>query len=127
MMQEIRTRIVVEDIADVGMPDLWKIEFPIQVKLSNGSFIKVDQGFITDFASVPRFLHSIITPIGRHKLPAIIHDYLYTNHTMSRKDSDQEFLKWLMKKDPKRTIKNRLMFYAVRLFGAKRYKNKGNK
>ncbi len=39
--------------------------------------IEVPAGFVTDFASIPRFLWAIIPPRGRYNRPAIVHDFLY--------------------------------------------------
>ena len=33
-------------------------------------------GYRTDFASVPRFFHRIVSPVGRHGKAAIVHDWL---------------------------------------------------
>ena len=37
----------------------------------------IPKGFITDFASVPRWLWSILPPHGKMANAAILHDYLY--------------------------------------------------
>jgi hypothetical protein len=39
--------------------------------------IKAPSGLITDLASVPEALWSIVGPIGRHLESSIVHDYLY--------------------------------------------------
>jgi hypothetical protein len=38
--------------------------------------IRVPAGYRTDFASIPRFFHRVINPIGRHGKAAVIHDWL---------------------------------------------------
>lgn len=43
---------------------------------SQGDVIVAPRGFITDFASVPRFLHGFIGPRGAYTRAAIIHDWL---------------------------------------------------
>lgn len=41
-------------------------------------YVRVDKGFVTDFASIPRGLWNIFPPAaGRHSKPAVIHDCLY--------------------------------------------------
>lgn len=42
-----------------------------------GRTIRVPSGFVTDFASVPWYARSAISVLGRHSIPAIVHDYLY--------------------------------------------------
>lgn len=43
----------------------------------DGWVLEVPAGFVTDFASIPRALWTIIPPRGRYNRPAIIHDFLY--------------------------------------------------
>ncbi len=40
--------------------------------------IKVPQGFLTDFASIPRLFWPILPPFGPWRYAAVIHDYLFT-------------------------------------------------
>ena len=87
--------------------------------------IKVPIGFVTDFASIPRFARIIIPKLGKQNKAAVLHDYLYQHHqltikglrlTVSRKEADITFLdsmealgvaKW----------KRLIMFICVRAFG----------
>ncbi|QDP50756.1 MAG: hypothetical protein Unbinned1322contig1001_32 [Prokaryotic dsDNA virus sp.] len=48
----------------------------IQFHSSFVGTITVPAGYRTDFASVPRFFHRIISPVGRHGKAAIVHDWL---------------------------------------------------
>lgn len=54
-----------------------KLLAPLEYLTEDGWRIAVPAGFITDFASIPRVLWSLIPPRGRYNRPAIIHDYLY--------------------------------------------------
>lgn len=109
----------------------WILHEPIFVQLSNGHDLMIGTGYLTDFASVPRFLWSFISPIGQVNLPSIIHDFLYTEHIYNRKFADEEFLKWMDFLAPHYRFKNRLMYYAVRIFGQGRWnkycRNESNK
>lgn len=58
----------------------------------SGDRITVPVGFETDFASIPRSLWSILPPFDKHLPAAIIHDYLYTIQTRTRKECDAIFL-----------------------------------
>jgi len=62
-----------------------------EIGVSNVS-VTVPPGFVTDFASIPPALHSLIQKEGRYLLPAVVHDYLYWKQTCTRKQSDQIFL-----------------------------------
>jgi len=53
-----------------------------------GDSIVVPAGFVTDFASVPRALWSELSPVGEHKLAAIVHDYLYWFQPCEREETD---------------------------------------
>ncbi len=48
----------------------------IRFESSAGKVITVPAGYRTDFASVPRFFHRIVSPVGRHGKAAIVHDWL---------------------------------------------------
>ncbi|MGE5265740.1 MAG: DUF1353 domain-containing protein [Deltaproteobacteria bacterium] len=53
-----------------------------------GRIIRVPSGFVTDFASVPWYARSAISVLGRHSIPAIVHDYLYWEQRCSREQAD---------------------------------------
>jgi hypothetical protein len=50
--------------------------------------IMVPRGFVTDFASIPRPLWAMLSPVGDYKLAAIVHDYLYWFQPCTRAQSD---------------------------------------
>ena len=47
--------------------------------------VEIPNGFITDFASVPRLFWNIFPPIGNYRNAAIVHDYLYRTRFMCAK------------------------------------------
>lgn len=53
-----------------------------------GKSVSVPIGFVTDFASVPRVFWTALPRDGQYTYPAIIHDYLYWEQPVSRKDAD---------------------------------------
>jgi len=71
----------------------WIVKEPLkyQVGISNDS-VTVPRGFVTDFATIPPILQSLIQQNGPHLLPAVVHDYLYWKQTCSRDEADQLFL-----------------------------------
>jgi lipopolysaccharide export LptBFGC system permease protein LptF len=62
------------------------------------------------------FLALIITPYGRQKKAAVVHDYLYQNRIGSRKYADDVFYE-AMRVEGTWAPKAWLMWTGVRLFG----------
>jgi hypothetical protein len=86
--------------------------------------VTVPKGFITDFASVPRILWSILPPTGRYTKAAVLHDFLYSNAShleLTRKQCDKMFLQGMEILGVKRWVRNTI-YRAVRIFGNKYYK-----
>ena len=57
--------------------------------------VRVPQGFMTDLASIPKRLQSVVGKLGHHLLPAILHDYMYVQgakSSLTKKQADQIFL-----------------------------------
>ena len=59
------------------------------------------EGTYTDFASIPKWLHSVFSPTGKHGKAAVVHDLLYrtpelinkaTNKPFTKKEADLLFL-----------------------------------
>ena len=65
------TDLVVEELGG----RLWKLRAPL---IYHGAYeaLEVPAGTETDFASVPRFLWSLIPTYGRYTKAAVLHDYL---------------------------------------------------
>lgn len=91
------------------------------VNTSIGEII-VPKGFVTDFASVPRFFWRIIPPWGRYSPAAVVHDYLYYIGDFGKRRADLVFLE-LMKRLGVSYWKRRVMYYAVKWFGFTAWKN----
>ena len=93
-------------------------------KEDDSTGITVPKNFVTDFASVPKFLWSILPPTGRYTKAAVLHDYLYPKECkvdLTRKECDKIFLSAMKILGVKKYT--RLVFYrAVRLFGKKHFK-----
>jgi hypothetical protein len=82
--------------------------------------IRVPAGFVTDLASVPRVLWSILPPHGRYAKAAIVHDYLYVHAIRNKAYADKVFLE-AMEVLGVPTLKRKAMYLAVRLFGRGNY------
>jgi len=89
--------------------------------LGSGDKIIVPDGFITDFASVPRIFWSILPSIGKYSSASILHDYLYFSKIKSRKESDKIFYEAMLVSGVKKW-KAKIIHKIVRIFGAKPYK-----
>jgi hypothetical protein len=50
--------------------------------------VKVPAGFVTDFASIPRIFWIALPKDGLYTYPAIVHDYLYWEQTVSKDEAD---------------------------------------
>jgi hypothetical protein len=82
----------------------------------SGWQIRVPDGFVTDFASVPAPLWSFIAPTGRHSRAAVVHDYLYTQTDVSQIVCDAVFAEALVVLGVSRW-RRVSMYLAVRAFG----------
>jgi hypothetical protein len=99
--------------------NLWRTIEPFEYHI--GSYpsdmvITVPIGFITDFASVPRFIWPIISPIDTHAKAAVIHDYCYEYAPYSRKMCDLIFLEGMIVLNVP-YWKRQFMYKFVRLCG----------
>jgi hypothetical protein len=78
--------------------------------------IVVPAGFVTDFASTPRGLWSVLPPTGRYQLAAVVHDFLYWDQACSREQADAVF-RVAMSESSVKPLERDLMWQAVRRFG----------
>ncbi|MBK1832742.1 DUF1353 domain-containing protein [Roseibacillus ishigakijimensis] len=100
----------------------WMVASPlIYERASTGEVYEVPEGFVTDFASIPRPLWPIYPKTGRYQLAAVVHDFLYWEQTTTRKEADEIFLAGMIESDvPK---KDRTVIYqAVRTGGGRAWK-----
>lgn len=103
----------------------WIVERPIlyvsklaSAVLGVNTVLQVRAGFKTDLASIPRAFLAVVTPNGRERLAAIIHDYLYETQPAwcTRKLADQIFLE-AMRSLGESWWRRSLMYSAVRTGG----------
>lgn len=85
--------------------------------------ITVPEGFETDFATVPRIVWSIISPIDNHAKAAVIHDYCYEYKIYSRKRCDEIF-KEALEVLKINSVKIWFMYHSVRYFSKSYYGKK---
>lgn len=83
--------------------------------------VNVPQGFVTDFASIPKPLQILIPPFGRHAPAAVLHDYLYAiGQKKARPLADRLFLH-AMREAGVPAFRRSLMYRMVRMFGGGGY------
>jgi hypothetical protein len=103
-------------IAELIGKNLWKVykEFDYHVgSYPSNEVIKVPAGFITNFASVPRWLWPVISPIDDHGKAAVVHDYCYEVRYASKKRCDDIFHEALLVLGVSE-YKAALMYWSVR-------------
>lgn len=57
-------------------PSAWALTKPLVWTGTKGDTFVVPSGFVTDFATVPRFLHWEVSPYGAYTRAAVLHDWL---------------------------------------------------
>lgn len=79
--------------------DQWFLSSPLIYRSDRFDFtIQVPTGFETDLASIPRLFRRLIPRGGKHRLPSIVHDFLYlcggdiSGEKFTRKECDLIFL-----------------------------------
>lgn len=104
------------DVTPLGRSD-WQLDRPFGYRTSDGETVKVPAGFVTDFASVPRFLPIAYSLCGdtAHKA-AVIHDYLYRMTNKDRRRCDWIF-RDAMQADGVPGWRRWLMWSGVRIGG----------
>ena len=108
--------LVVEKISD----RLWKTYREFVYETDAGDIITIPEGFITDFASIPRVFWIFLPPDGIYTGAAVLHDYLYNTKRFKRNICDKLFLEAMKALDVKKYIRN-IMYCAVRAFGWQPY------
>ena len=92
----------------------------------DGKRYTVPHGFHTDLASIPRFYWSILSPTkSEFMVASVVHDYLYQCPAgLSRKTIDDVFY-CALRKQGSSVYTSYKMYVAVRIFGAKHYRENG--
>ena len=76
-----------------GKPGQWVLLRPLI--WNDGVKIVVPAGFSTDLASIPRVLRWLLQQNGASRRSAVLHDFLYRSHRMTRGSADALFKKAL--------------------------------
>ncbi len=105
----------------IDKSNYWKVLAPLTYTTNDDINIKIPKDFLTDFATVPRFLWSILPPWGRYGKAAILHDFLYYSGIFSKKEADLIFLEAMEVLEVVKW-KRKSMYYSVKMFGGKTWK-----
>jgi len=95
----------------------WTLLAPLVYVTEGGERITVPEGFVTDFASVPRLPLMYLIAGDTAHAAAVIHDYLYRTRDRSRAEADAIFLE-AMKASWEPFLRRWIMYLAVRAGGA---------
>jgi hypothetical protein len=115
-MSSFTTPLIVSPLDDGHRWELKELfEYHVGTKEST-EVIRIPAGFITDFASVPRFLWGIIPPWDKYGKAAVVHDFCYGLELYPRKRCDEIFLEGMTVLNVP-LWKRQTMYYAVRIFG----------
>jgi hypothetical protein len=79
--------------------------------------IVVPAGFVAQFASIPRYLWSELSPVGEQQRAAIVHDYLYWFQPCEREEADN-LLMIAMKADGVSDLRRGAVYAGVRVGSA---------
>ncbi len=88
------------------------------------TYFTVAAGFVTDLASIPRAVRSLIPQVGRHLQAAVVHDWCYAGNTkLTRREADDLFYEGMTSLGVP-WWKRQAMYTAVRMFGSSPWKGK---
>jgi hypothetical protein len=94
----------------------WRVESPFACATSCNWHFTVPTGFKTDLASVPRLFWNILPPFGKYTEAAVLHDWLYRTHLLTRAQADGLLLEAMVLCRVPRW-QRALIYGAVRCFG----------
>jgi hypothetical protein len=118
-MSKFTTPLKVEVIDNYKFRVIEAFEYYVDERTS-GEKIKVQKGFTTDFASVPRAFWSIFPPHGKYAKAAVIHDWMYKNAYKNKEFADKTFYEaMLVLGVNKKTAW--IMYNFVKIFGKGTY------
>jgi len=95
----------------------WQTLEDLTYQTSDWKTYTIPEGFIFDGASVPKIFHRIATPMGgNYTKSSCLHDYLYRNKLLPRKECDKLFLEAMQSEGVPRW-KRYCMWASVRIGG----------
>jgi len=98
-----------------SVPGEWVVFQPLIYEGSLGQ-LTVPRGFITDLASIPKFMRGLLDVNDSHRRAAVLHDFLYCAQHLTRKQADDLLLE-AMEAIGVQAWKRNAMYAAVRVGG----------
>lgn len=99
----------------------WIVRAPLVCYGVEQGHITVPEGFLTDFASIPRLLWNLLPPTEPdYSAAALVHDYLYESHEADFRTANTIFYEAMRVQGTGR-VKAWCMWAAVSLFGRGAY------
>ena len=97
--------------------ELWRMIEDWHVEIDN-DIVVIPKGFTFDFASIPRFAWFFVgsPATGKHRIPAVLHDFLYASERYIREKCDDIFYDH-MKKEGVGYFKRQIIYTAVDWYG----------
>lgn len=97
--------------------DLWFLLRHLEYKSKQGVVYRVPKHFITDAASIPRFLWSLVGhPMDDYAESAVLHDWLYRTGNVPKEEADRLFLE-AMKSQGIRWAQRWVLYCGVKFGG----------
>ena len=102
----------------------WKTNSEVTYTTDSGKVVVVPANFVMDGASIPKMLWWAVGHpyIGNYARAALVHDYLYDNHELTKEEADLIFLD-IMRIDGVKPWRRIAMYYAVKFCGHGAYKS----
>ncbi|VXB26116.1 conserved hypothetical protein [Burkholderia sp. 8Y] len=102
-------------------PATWRLNEPLVYQSDvAGQTFTVPAGFVTDLASTPRIPVVYEIAGGAANMASVVHDFLYASHPVTRGVADSVLREASLATGVAKW-RARLMFYGVRLFGARHW------
>lgn len=98
----------------------WRTEHTFGLWTPAMGLVSVPSGFKTDLASVPQIFWNILPPFGKYSEAAVIHDYCYRTHLVSRAVADGLLRTGMILCRVPRWQRF-VIYWAVRIFGGHAY------
>ncbi|RUP39335.1 MAG: DUF1353 domain-containing protein [Acinetobacter sp.] len=98
-----------------GEPNLWCVVGELEWKTEDGETIIIEDGFITDLASIPFWLQWLVNPFDPLTAPAsVLHDWMLDKKMDQKKAAKEFYRRLLFDKFPR--WKAMLYYAAVYVF-----------
>jgi hypothetical protein len=120
-MSGFESPLIVE-IPFMDSSDMVVIQKQLVYRSSRSGIFKVNRGFISDLASIPKGARWLISKVEKHSAAAVIHDALYVYHPLSKEDADDVFLE-AMAVSGVPLWKRVIMYLAVKYHGGQYFDN----